>query len=172
MTTNSEPIDLTKKICLCTFTTIFIVILFILSPLSYMFKTSLFMKIVALIILGYTIYLSIFQTNILKTTYGSSDYPELISQLNMNIILVCLQNFQEYILHNIEQLIKLNHNNIIVITSENLINFFDSIKDKITLISTKELTDSYNFYSNTHLDKNFRGGFWTLTSERFFYIYE
>jgi hypothetical protein len=86
MTTNSQPIDLTKKICICTFITIFIVILFILSPLSYMFKTSLFMKIVALIILGYTIYLSIFQTNTLKTTYGSSNYPELLSQLNMNII--------------------------------------------------------------------------------------
>jgi hypothetical protein len=78
--------SLSKKICICTFTTILIVILFILSPLSYMFKTSLFMKIVALIILGYTIYLSIFQTNMLKITHSISISPQLTSQLNMNII--------------------------------------------------------------------------------------
>ena len=83
---SNQKIDLTQKICFCTFITIFIVIIFILSPLSYMFKTSLFMKIVAVILLGYTIYLSIFQTNMLKSSYVSSDNVQITSQLNTNII--------------------------------------------------------------------------------------
>jgi hypothetical protein len=81
-----HPTDITKKVCLCTFVTIILVILFILSPLSNFFKTSLFMKIVSLIILGYTIYLSIFQTNLLKNMNHSSGNPQFGSQLNTNII--------------------------------------------------------------------------------------
>ena len=62
----SEYNDHTKTICLCSFVSIIIVLLFILSPLSNLFKTSLFMKLFALIILAYTIYLILIQTNNLK----------------------------------------------------------------------------------------------------------
>jgi hypothetical protein len=79
-------LELTKKICICSFISILIVILFIISPLSHLINISIFMKFVALIILIYTIYLSIFQTNILKQSYGNSNHPSLSSQININII--------------------------------------------------------------------------------------
>jgi len=90
----------------------------------------------------------------------------------MNIVLVCITNFQEYILTNIEQLVKLGHENIFVLTNGYLFEYFHECKNKITLINIDELQDSYNFYANTHLNKQFRNGFWTLASLRFFYIYE
>jgi len=90
----------------------------------------------------------------------------------MNVVLVCINNFQEYILTNINQLIKLGHTNIYVITNLSLFENFKNYIDKIKLINLDYLNDTYNFYSSTNLDKNFRNGFWTLTSLRFFYIYE
>jgi hypothetical protein len=90
----------------------------------------------------------------------------------MNIILTCIKNFQEYILINIEQLIKLNHKNIYVITNRELFIYFNKYISNINLIDVNDLTENYNFDLNTTLDKNFRNGFWFLTSLRFFYIYE
>lgn len=90
----------------------------------------------------------------------------------MNIVLVCINNFQEYILDNIQQLINLNHEPIYVLTNERFCNLFDKFSEKIKLIAIETLNDSYNFYSRTNLDKSFRNGFWSLTSLRFFYIYE
>lgn len=90
----------------------------------------------------------------------------------MNIVLVCINNFQEYILDNIQQLIKLQHENIYVLTNEKFFNLFDKFAEKIKLIDIETLPDSFNYYSKTNLDKSFRNGFWALTSFRFFYIYE
>jgi len=90
----------------------------------------------------------------------------------MNIVLVCINNFQEYILDNIAQLIRLEHKNIYVLTNEKFFNLFDKFSKKIKLINIDDLTDTFEFYSKTTLDKSFRNGFWTLTSLRFFYIYE
>lgn len=90
----------------------------------------------------------------------------------MNIVLVCLNNFQDYILTNIEQLIKLKHNSIFVITNADLFSNFDKFNSKINLINLNELNETYNFESRTTLNKSFRNGFWYLTSLRFFYIYE
>jgi hypothetical protein len=90
----------------------------------------------------------------------------------MSIVLVCINNFQEYILDNIQQLINLNHEPIYVLTNERFCNLFDKFSEKIKLIAIETLNDSYNFYSRTNLDKSFRNGFWSLTSLRFFYIYE
>ena len=90
----------------------------------------------------------------------------------MNIILTCLTNFQEYILINIYQLIKLENKNIYVITNKNLFKHFEIVKSYIHLIDADELIDSFNFNSKTTLDNNYRGGFWKLTSQRFFVIYE
>ena len=90
----------------------------------------------------------------------------------MNIVLVCIANFQEYILTNIEQLIKLEQKKIYVLTNQKLFNFFTKYESFITLVNIDELNDSYNFYNNTSLNKSFRNGFWTFTSLRFFYIYE
>ena len=90
----------------------------------------------------------------------------------MNIVLVCLNNYQEYIIDNINQLIKLDHPNVFVITHPHLFSNFNIFEQKIHLINANLLNDSYNFENNTKLDKSFRNGFWYLASLRFFYIYE
>ena len=90
----------------------------------------------------------------------------------MNIVLVCINNFQEYILDNIQQLVNLKHENIYVLTNEKFFTLFNKFSDKIKLISVGSLPDTFNYYSKTSLDKVDRGGFWALASLRFFYIYE
>jgi hypothetical protein len=91
----------------------------------------------------------------------------------MNIVLTCINNFQDYILINIKQLIRLGHTKIYVITNSQLFPHFIDYKSNITLIDANELlTESDILEKNTTLDKSFRNGFWYLTSLRFFYIYE
>jgi hypothetical protein len=89
----------------------------------------------------------------------------------MNLILVSLGNFQDYIIDNINQLLKLKIKNIFIITNIEFFNKFEFYKDNVILINVDELKDCYNFFNRTSLDKNFRNGFWTFTSLRFFYIY-
>jgi hypothetical protein len=90
----------------------------------------------------------------------------------MNIVLTCINNFQDYILNNIIQLIKLGHKNIFVITNSNLFHHFNNLKEEINLIEVEMLNETYDFEFKTSLNKSFRNGFWFLTSLRFFYIYE
>ena len=78
--------DVTKKVCLCSFTSIVLIVLFIISPLSTFVVTSSFMKIIVLILLGYTIYLNSHQSNILSLSKNSSQSFEIQSQLSTNII--------------------------------------------------------------------------------------
>ena len=78
--------DSTKKVCVCSATSIFIIVLFVISPLNTFFKTSLFMKILALILLIYTIYLNNNQTNLLREVNTNSKAENIKSQLNMNIV--------------------------------------------------------------------------------------
>ena len=83
-------LDVTKKICLFSFISIILIILFILSPLNQFIRVSFIVKIIVLFLLGYTIFLSFLQTNILKTFFSnnssSSSSPSLHSTLNINII--------------------------------------------------------------------------------------
>jgi hypothetical protein len=78
--------DITKKVCLCAFVSIVLIVIFIISPLSSFLITSSIMKIIILIILGYTIYLNNHQTNILSLSKNSSQTPEIQSQISTNII--------------------------------------------------------------------------------------
>jgi len=78
--------DVTKKVCLCSFVSMILIILFIISPLSSFLMTSLFVKFLILLILGYTIYLNNHQTNILNLSKKSSQSMEIQSQLSTNII--------------------------------------------------------------------------------------
>ena len=78
--------DSTKKICTCSAVSIFLIILFIISPLSNFFMTSTLMKIIILIILAYTIYLNIIQTNYLRTATNVVNSENVLSQLNTNIM--------------------------------------------------------------------------------------
>ena len=78
--------DSTKKICMCSAVSIFLIILFVISPLSNFFMTSMLMKIIILIILAYTIYLNIIQTNYLRTATNVVNSQNIMSQLNTNIL--------------------------------------------------------------------------------------
>jgi hypothetical protein len=92
--------------------------------------------------------------------------------MDANILLTCINNFQDYILTNIKQLILLEHKSIYVITNLCFFEKFEKYKSYITLVSLEDLHDSYSYISSSHLDKEFRGGFSVLTSARFFYLYE
>ena len=78
--------DSTKRICTCSAISIFLIILFIISPLNNFVMTSMIMKIIILIILAYTIYLNIIQTNYLRTATNVVNSENVISQLNTNIL--------------------------------------------------------------------------------------
>ena len=78
--------DSTKKVCLCSATSIFIIILFIITPLSNFFKTSLFMKVISLILMIYTIYLNNIQIDALRNAIANNNSEEINSQLNMNLL--------------------------------------------------------------------------------------
>ena len=94
----------------------------------------------------------------------------------MKIILICIKNFQEYILDNIKNLIDHGNTDIDVITEKTFFNHFNHFNDLnnfnniITLIDKNTLHD-YNFNKISKLDKNYRGGFWHLCSLRLFYLY-
>lgn len=77
--------DSTKHMCLCSALSIVIIVLFIISPLSYFVKTSMFMKIVSLILILYTIYLSYEQIKVLRDAAIIAKTEQIQSQLNMNI---------------------------------------------------------------------------------------
>lgn len=77
--------DGTKTICNCTATSIIIIILFSLTPLGNFFKTSIFMKLLSVAILVYTIYLNIIQTNYLRNANSSTTTENVKSQLTINI---------------------------------------------------------------------------------------
>lgn len=77
--------DSTKHMCLCSAMSIFIIVLFIISPLSYFAKISLFMKIISLILLFYTIYLSYEQIKLLRDAIAIAKTEQIQSQLTMNV---------------------------------------------------------------------------------------
>ena len=78
--------DSTKHMCLCSALSIFIIVLFVITPLSYFVKTSIFMKIVSLILILYTIYLSYEQIKVLNDAANIAKTEQIKSQLTMNIL--------------------------------------------------------------------------------------
>jgi hypothetical protein len=86
----------------------------------------------------------------------------------MKIILVSIGNFQNYIIHNIKNLLLFNNTDITVITEKQFFPLLESFN--IELIDTQSCND-LNFNSHSKLDKHFRNGFWHYCSLRFFYIY-
>jgi hypothetical protein len=89
----------------------------------------------------------------------------------MNIVLVSIGNFQEYILVNVRQLIRLGHRSIYVITNYEFFSRFSEYADKITLVDAATLTDKFEYHQKTRMNVNFRQAFWVFTSSRFFYLY-
>ncbi len=90
----------------------------------------------------------------------------------MNIILVCINNFQHYILDNIKQLQYLNYKSIYIITETHFIEKFKDFSNLFIIDKNDIDNTNINDYKNScNLDKKFRNGFWFSTSARFFYIY-
>ena len=88
-----------------------------------------------------------------------------------SLVLVCLENFQEYILTNIAQLLRLGHTEIYVLTNQHLFHEFEPFNDILKLVDVETLEDTFDFKGKSSLDKGFRGGFWFHTSARFFVIH-
>jgi len=88
-----------------------------------------------------------------------------------SIVLVCLGVFQEYIMTNIAQLVKLGHTKIYVLTNAHLIPLFEPFAELITLVSAESLDDVFNFSEKSVHDKEWRDGFWHYTSARFFTLH-
>jgi hypothetical protein len=78
--------NITKQICMYTFVSIILIILFIISPLRNLIKTSVFMKLIILVLIIYTIYLNNLQTLTLKNVNTNNNSSNIKSQLNINII--------------------------------------------------------------------------------------
>ena len=93
---------------------------------------------------------------------------------NYNIVLVHLgDDFFDYILDNINQLLCFENENINLVISKKHLNNLSSVKDKINIIFLEELNKNsnyINFLKNTRLDSSFRGGFWKFATERFYVI--
>lgn len=78
--------NVTKKVCLFSFVSIVLVVLFIILPPLFQQNDTILtnlMKIIVLLILGYTIYLNQKQTNYLRLS--KSESPEISWQLGVNI---------------------------------------------------------------------------------------
>jgi hypothetical protein len=88
-----------------------------------------------------------------------------------SLVLVCLDNFHEYILTNIAQLLRLGHTEIYVLTNEHLFPMFEPFQDVLKLVAVETLDDPFDFKGKSTLDKSFRDGFWFNTSARFFVIH-
>jgi uncharacterized membrane protein YdbT with pleckstrin-like domain len=92
MEQSTQPFNLTiftedtKNICLCTAAAIFIIILFVVSPLSNFFKTSLLMKAVAMRIMVYILFLNYTQTNLLRAASSVAESEAIRAQLDANIM--------------------------------------------------------------------------------------
>jgi hypothetical protein len=78
--------DTTKRVCTCSAFSIFLIVLFIISPLSNFFLTSVFMKILTILILAYTLYLNSQQTEYLRQANQQKLSNEISSQLSINIV--------------------------------------------------------------------------------------
>ena len=71
----------TQNVCMCLSISIFLIILFILSPLNKFLLTSIFGKVIILLLLGFTIFYNVTQTN-----KFSKDFNVSISSGNWDTI--------------------------------------------------------------------------------------
>lgn len=91
----SQLTENTKKACSCSTISIFLIILFILTPLSNFIFTSIIVKLIVICLLSYTIYLNYLQGKYMKILSQNSQSTEVQSQMNKNII--CNYTFSLFI---------------------------------------------------------------------------
>lgn len=95
---------------------------------------------------------------------------QIVNHLGVTIVLVCLVNFQEYILDSIQNLITHGNKRIVVLTEYKFFSRFSEFPS-VELVDVASLHDEFNFDSTSKLDKSFKDGFWHLASARFFVLY-
>ena len=87
--------DSTKNLCTCSALSIFIIVLFVISPLCNFVKLSAFMKLIVLMLLVYTLYLNHEQTKLLMEARRIANSEQVNAQLGMNIL--CSYIFSAFI---------------------------------------------------------------------------
>lgn len=87
----------------------------------------------------------------------------------VEVILVTIGVFQEYIKENIKQLLSFGIHVTVILDPEFIV-MLKEFED-ITVVSSK-VFDMTFFDGRTKLDNIFRGGFWNSASKRLFYVYE
>lgn len=78
--------DTTKKVCTYSAISIFLIVLFVISPLRNYLFVSTIMKVITLLLLCFTIYLNIHQTNYLRIATQTNISGEISNQLTINIL--------------------------------------------------------------------------------------
>lgn len=91
--------------------------------------------------------------------------------MNYTVVLICLGNFQEYIMTCISQLIKLGHTNVHVVTSRHLMDEFEPFAGLVQVACADDLPDIYDYKNKSKLNREFRGGFWYYASSRMFVLH-
>jgi hypothetical protein len=76
----------TKQLVLCSFISMFLIIIFVISPLNNITILSLIMKIITLILLVYTGYLCNSQITFMKNSINETPSPTIKNQLTANIM--------------------------------------------------------------------------------------
>lgn len=76
----------TKKVCMASFVSMFLILIFILGPLSSFTTLSSIIKLLVVFILFYSIYLNVKQTNILNAITREKNSIQYNTQLQLNII--------------------------------------------------------------------------------------
>jgi hypothetical protein len=76
----------TKQLVLCSFISMFLIIIFVIGPLNNITILSLIMKIITLILLVYTSYLCNGQITFMKNSINETPSPTIKNQLTANIL--------------------------------------------------------------------------------------
>ena len=84
----------------------------------------------------------------------------------MQIVLVVLSNFQDYVLENIFHMKQMNNHDIVVLCDEKFSSLFP---DYVQVFSMESLLENYTMMVDMY-QKDFRNGFWHWTSFRFYAI--
>jgi hypothetical protein len=71
----------TQNVCICSAISIFLIILFMMTPLNTFLLSSIFGKVIILILLGYTLYYNVSKTNKFSkdfsVSFGSGNWDTL-----------------------------------------------------------------------------------------------
>lgn len=86
----------TQNVCLCLSISIFLIVLFILSPLNKFLLTSIFGKVIILLLLGFTIFYNVKQTKQFSEDFNVSLLSGKWDTIKTNV--VCSYVFTVFIL--------------------------------------------------------------------------